>query len=279
MVGWILPRTEEELAKCWFRRKLVLRGGHVCTVVWPGTPLPIRGRQAIIKRHISAEHVFIGNLGTLDRHAPTSYVHFYVDVDDVAHVIPRKYYPICFRSVNVNHVPAGNMVRIEVLQDESEWLPFIPDSFYRQKESKSKRDMSSKQRRQQGRASESAIVADGVYDHSNRHMECGWVEQPPPPQRVLSKEDILQYIHTLVRHMDGAEAPWNPFESVASRKDLEHNAFALHALHLVSAFVYHYARDEFGLRQPAGMVHDQCVRKMLGMTRQAHVDTASAPAP
>jgi hypothetical protein len=192
----------------------------------------VRFKSENLSEIIGPHHVFICKKNN-------DFQYIVIDKSETVYKLPKKYYTSCFPGIQYNSVPKGNTIRMQLTNHTTIDLPFIPPSFLQQKKNKTGR---SKRKRTSSDAEERIDNIDFSGEGPTWH-----ILQNVQNKGNRVKQGTLSLIRQLIDYSD-THCEFHlkdPFAEISELEDLKNERY-LSKLKLITAFIYHYARSEFG---------------------------------
>jgi hypothetical protein len=227
-----LPLASQEHYTKWFKRKITTPGLKNYIIVWVGEPIKVR-----FKSERSAD-ILPKNVFICKKNETFEYV--LIDKNDDVYKLPKKFYTTCFPGIQYNNIPPSNKIRVQITQDITVELPFIPPSFLNQKKQKTNR----KRRRIVSSLEDKSEQIDFDRTYPTWH-----VLQNSQVRNIPIKKEIMLLIRSIIKFSDRNEnyVFKDPFANITNVEEIFRNSEYLNTMNIIINFIYNYCRSEMGI--------------------------------
>ena len=232
-IAFPLPRASQQHYTRWYN--MLIKAPDCLknyTILWVGHTLPVRFKSENLSEIIGPHHVFI-----CKKNSDFQYV--VIDKSETIYKLPKKYYTSCFPGIQYNSVPKGNIISMKLTNQTTIDLPFIPPSFLQQKKNKTGRI---KRKRTSSDIEEKVDEIDFEISGPTWH-----ILQNSQNKGNRVKQGTMSLIRQLIEYSD-THVDFHlkdPFAEISNLEDLKNDQY-ISKLKLITSFIYHYARSEFG---------------------------------
>lgn len=217
----------------YFDKEIPRRDSIKEKIIYPGEPLGVSCKSRSIKRFVEPKNVFITVLenGTFN--------HRLLGSDGVYVILPKRLHSVCFPKIHLGSIPRDNRIKVKISPTNTVTLPFVPDDFYKQKQAKSERPNKPITRNRGTKRNRTNM------DNINENIEYkGWNIYNNTGNKKINKDKLTAAIQDCIRFSDNDKIVLpNPFENMESLEDGQDT------FKIILQFIYHYAREEFGLHK------------------------------
>ena len=241
MSDFSLPRLQQDQFSTYFDKKIPRTDNATETIIYPGKQLTISSKARNLKRHIAPEHVFITKVEYDDDRQP-EFLHKLYGNDNQWTILPKRLYSVCFPKIHLGSIPRGNRIKIRLTDSIHVTLPFVPDEFYKQKQTKAHRTTSKVVTRRNKRQRIPLNESDEVEEYD------GWMVYGMNPSDVkkITKPQLMNQLRGIMDEITARNVVVkNPFGEV---DDLNGSEDTRSTLITIIQFIYHYAREELRMQ-------------------------------
>lgn len=241
MTDFSLPRLQQDQFSTYYNQQIPRSDGATETIIYPGKQLPTSTRARNLKRHILPEHVFITKV-EYDDDRPDEFLHKLFGNDNQWTILPKRLYSVCFPKIHLGSIPRGNRIKIQLTDSIHVVLPYVPDEFYRQKQTKAHRTTNKVVTRRNKRQRIPIDESDDIVEYN------GWMVYDMNPQQntKITKQQLMTQLRAIMDEIHSRNVVVkNPFGDLT---DLNSSDETRNILITIVQFIYHYAREELRMQ-------------------------------
>ena len=218
----------------YYDKQIPRRDNIVEKIIYPGDALSVSGKVRNLKKIVKPNNVFITIL------PDKTFNHRLLGSDGNFTILPKRLHSVCFPKIHLGSIPSNNRIKVKITSSITVTLPFVPDDFFKQKQSKSERpnkpitrNRGIKRQRNERKEDNEDIEYKGwkLYDNNNN-------------QDNISKQDIMSALHDCIYSSDKENIILpHPFKKAKTLDECKHD------FNIILRFIYHYGREEFSLHK------------------------------
>tara|TARA_E500000331_G_C17148110_1_gene665902 strand:+ start:124 stop:900 length:777 start_codon:yes stop_codon:yes gene_type:complete len=240
MAEFSLPRLRQEEFSTFYNKKLERNDNITEHVIYPGIQLEVSSRSRNLKKTIKPENVFITKC--IDEDGSITFMHKLYGNDKQWTILPKRLYSVCFPKIHLGSIPSDNRIKIQLTDNITVELPYVPDEFYRQKQQKASRPPKPVTRRNKRQR---ITMNEKKSDDSYQGWEVYNINTPKVGN--INKTQLMTTLRSIMEEIDNKNLTVkNPFENVT---DFNESVSSRNTLTLIAQYVYHYTREELNMQR------------------------------
>lgn len=240
MAEFSLPMLRQEEFSTFYNKKIERNDNIEEHVIYPGIQLEVSSRSRNLKKNIKPANVFITKC--VSPEGDVTFVHKLYGNDKQWTVLPKRLYSVCFPKIHLGSIPANNRINIQLTDNITVELPYVPDEFYKQKQQKASRPPKPVTRRNKRQRV-------SINENTSSDSYHGWevYDINPSSTKKITKNQLMITIRSIMEEIDKRNlSVKNPFDNVS---DFNETTNSRNYLLSIVQFVYHYAREELRMQK------------------------------